>query len=138
MIIYADGGCRGNPGIGAWAYFTGESSDTGFELYTTNNQMELTAVIKALESLDSFDDVEIRTDSQYVVNICNLWRHSWKKNGWKKSDGQPVKNLDLIQKLDSILEGKNIKFTWVKGHSRNIGNDFVDKLLNKTMDKNSP
>ena len=140
VVIYTDGGCRGNPGIGAWAYIlidphTKRSVErAGAELNTTNNRMELQAVLGALQSLRrSGLSLLICSDSQYTIKSCSQWLPSWKKNGWKRKAG-PLKNIDLMQAIDAELPRHNITWKWVKGHAGDPGNEHVDALLNQSMD----
>lgn len=134
IVIYADGASKGNPGRGGWGVFM-THSEVVTELFggatdVTNNQMELTAVIKALEVADKSLSVLIRTDSKYVIDGATKWVHGWKKNGWKASKGE-VKNKELWQELDSwLVRHKSVVFEWVKGHSGDIGNDRADALAN--------
>ena len=136
IIIYTDGACSGNPGNGGWgALVIKENNETelyGGEHFTTNNKMELTAVIKALEFIgDVTVPVEIYTDSQYVKNGITDWIFGWKKNGWRNSQKQPVKNKELWEKLD-LLSGKlNISWNWVKGHNGHPENERVDELARR-------
>lgn len=135
VIIYADGASKGNPGKGGWGVFMTQKDNVtelhGGENNVSNNQMEITAVIKALEIADKSLRVLIRTDSQYVVSGCTKWVHGWIKNGWKSSTGDTVKNKDLWEKLYSFLtQHSNITFQWVKGHSGDAGNDRADELAN--------
>ncbi len=132
VIIYTDGACSGNPGKGGWGalLISGENRREiyGGELSTTNNKMELTAVIEALKLLKYKCDVEVWTDSQYVKNGITEWIFGWKKNGWKNSQKQPVKNKDLWVKLDELSSFHNVSWHWVKGHNGHIENERVDEL----------
>ncbi|MDR0637844.1 MAG: ribonuclease HI [Spirochaetaceae bacterium] len=141
--IYTDGGCSGNPGPGGWAFvmFT-EGGTTSFEKNggepaTTNNRMELTAVIKALERLSSLggsiDGVTVFTDSQYVQKGISEWIAGWKRNGWITSTKQPVKNADLWKKLDALAAGYPICWKWVKGHAGNPLNERCDALVQQAI-----
>ena len=135
MKIYTDGACKKNPGKGGWAFVVVEEdemthSDSGHEKLTTNNRMEMTAVIRALE-YSSSTSVEIYTDSKYVYDGINSWIKKWKKNNWKTSLGKDVLNEDLWKEMD-ILNSVNIKWHWVKGHSGDKWNDVVDKLASDT------
>ena len=132
IIIYTDGACSGNPGPGGWGALL-INGDERTELYggdknTTNNQMELTAVIKALEFVGGKKNIELWTDSQYVKNGITEWIVSWKKNGWKNSQKKAVKNKELWMKLDELNESKNISWNWVKGHNGHVENERVDEL----------
>ena len=132
VIIYTDGACSGNPGKGGWGalLICGEKRREihGGEQDTTNNKMELRAVIEALSLLKYKCDVEVWTDSQYVKNGITEWIFGWKKNGWKNSQKQPVKNKDLWVKLDELCSLHNISWNWVKGHNGHIENERVDEL----------
>jgi ribonuclease HI len=134
VTIYTDGACKGNPGPGGWGalliFRDRERELFGGEPATTNNRMEMTAVIRALESLKRACDVDLYTDSQYVRNGIKSWIHGWKKNGWKTSDRKPVKNEDLWRELDALAARHNIRWHWVKGHAENPGNLRADALAN--------
>lgn len=136
--IYADGACKGNPGVGGWGarLSTGERVRElyGGEPATTNNRMELTAVIRALEALKRPCRARIHTDSQYVQLGISRWIHSWKKNGWKTADRKPVKNADLWRELDELAQKHEIEWVWVKGHAGNEGNERADALANLGAD----
>lgn len=141
MVIeaYTDGACRGNPGPGGWGCViikNGEVSKlNGFETSTTNNRMELQAAISALEYLSNEPSFSITTDSQYVRLGITQWIHQWQKNNWKTSNRQPVKNMDLWQKLLALSEGKKIDWHWVKGHSGHAQNEMADHLANMAIDE---
>ncbi len=138
VVMYTDGGSRGNPGIGAWGVFIDGDKKielSGFEEMTTNNRMELTAAIEGLSYLDDDISVSLYTDSKYVKDGITKWIKNWKSNGWKTSAKKPVKNLDLWKKLDIEVERCVVEWRWVKGHSGNNGNDIADDLCNKEMDK---
>ena len=131
-MIYTDGACSGNPGPGGWGailmYGKSKKELSGGEVSTTNNRMELTAVIKALEALKEPCEVMLYTDSQYVANAINLgWLESWKSKGWKRKGGE-VKNLDLWITLVPLLEKHKVTFEWVKGHADNEYNNRCDEL----------
>lgn len=131
--IYTDGACSGNPGIGGWGcilrYKQTQKELSGGALETTNNRMELTAVIEALKALKTSCNVTLYTDSQYVMKGITEWLESWKKNGWKtKSKKNEVKNIDLWQALDALISKHEIRFVWVKGHNGDEGNERVDAL----------
>lgn len=132
VIIYTDGACSGNPGRGGWGavllYGRHRKEINGGDENTTNNKMELTATIKALETLRKKCDVEIHTDSNYVKNGITVWIKSWKTNGWKNSKKQPVKNKDLWQKLDELNQKHNVSWHWVKAHADNELNNRADEL----------
>jgi ribonuclease HI len=137
--IYADGGCRGNPGPGGWGVvlLSGgvEKELWGGESHTTNNRMELTAVIRALEALKRPTTAQVHTDSQYVQKGINEWIHNWKRNGWRTADKKPVKNADLWQILDALARQHEIKWLWVRGHAGNPGNERADQLANRGIDE---
>ncbi|MEL0055967.1 MAG: ribonuclease HI [Methylophilaceae bacterium] len=138
--IYTDGACKGNPGIGGWGALLvhNEQSIEIFdgELETTNNRMELKAVIEALNHATSMnDDVQIYTDSSYVQKGIQEWIHNWKKNGWRSSNKKPVKNQDLWQKLDTLNSSLNVEWFWVKGHAGHPGNERADFLANEGVKK---
>jgi ribonuclease HI len=139
VTIYTDGACKGNPGPGGWgallAWSGHEKELCGGEAHTTNNRMELTAVIRALESLRRDCDVEIYTDSQYVKNGIETWIHGWKRNGWKTSDRKPVKNAELWRELDELARRHRISWHWVKGHNDHPGNDRADALANRGVEQ---
>jgi ribonuclease HI len=134
VTIYTDGACKGNPGPGGWGAllaWSGHAKELcGGEPHTTNNRMELTAVIRALESLTRSCDVEVYTDSQYVKNGIQSWIHGWKKNGWKTADRKPVKNAELWRELDAQSQRHRISWHWVRGHDGHPGNERADALAN--------
>jgi len=136
--IYTDGACRGNPGPGGWAallsYGEREKELSGAEPLTTNNRMELTAVIRALEALKRPSELRIFTDSEYVRRGITEWIKSWKTRGWKTADRKPVKNQDLWERLDALTAGHQIEWRWVKGHAGIPGNERVDRLANEAID----
>jgi ribonuclease HI len=133
--IFTDGACKGNPGPGGWGailrYGEHERELFGGERDTTNNRMELTAVIKALESLKRVCRIELYTDSQYVRNGITVWMRDWKRRGWKTADRKPVKNQDLWQRLDELAAGHEIHWHWVKGHAGHPENERADELANR-------
>jgi ribonuclease HI len=135
VTIYTDGACKGNPGPGGWGAFLAwrdhEKELFGGEPATTNNRMEMTAVIRALGSLTRGCEVDLYTDSQYVKNGIQSWIHGWKKNGWKTSDRKPVKNADLWRELDVLVAQHKIRWHWVKGHADDPGNERADALANR-------
>ncbi|BAS68004.1 ribonuclease HI [Bathymodiolus septemdierum thioautotrophic gill symbiont] len=140
ILIYTDGGCRGNPGVGGWGvwlrYKGAEKKLKGAEKDTTNNRMELTAAIKALEALKSDEiEVDLYTDSKYVMNGINDWIVNWKKKNWKTAGKRLVKNVDLWQKLDTLNAKYSVNWHWVKGHSDDKGNDMADLLANQAMNE---
>lgn len=133
VVLYTDGACSGNPGNGGYAsiliYNGFEKVISGSERDTTNNRMELTAVIKGLEALKEPCSVSVYTDSQYIVSAFNMgWINDWVKRGWKTADKSPVKNVDLWQSLLSLLEKHLVNFVKVKGHSDNAYNNRCDKI----------
>ena len=139
-MIYTDGACRGNPGPGGWGVYVSEgdiepNSYCGGEWDTTNNRMELTAAIKAIELVDKDQQLVLYTDSQYVKQGIGQWIANWKRNGWKTSARKPVKNVDLWQQLDVQCERVAVEWRWVKGHSGDIGNERADALANKGIDR---
>lgn len=131
--IYTDGACSGNPGKGGWAavlvYGSKEKEISGSDKNTTNNRMELTAVIQALKALKEPCEVTLTTDSKYVCDAINKkWVYSWKKNNWKKSDKKPALNVDLWQELLELLNNHTVNFVWVKGHDGHKYNERCDRL----------
>lgn len=138
--IYTDGACSGNPGPGGWGavlvYNGNEKQLSGSEKNTTNNRMELTAVIMALNALNQPCEVKLTTDSKYVCDAINKsWVYSWRKNGWKKSDKKPALNVDLWKELLSLLEKHEVEFIWVKGHNGHKYNEICDALAVKEYQK---
>jgi ribonuclease HI len=135
VTIYTDGACKGNPGPGGWGalivWRDHEKELCGGEAATTNNRMELTAVIRALEALRRGCDVELYTDSQYVKNGIESWIHTWKKNGWKTADRKPVKNAELWRELDALAAAHRVRWHWVRGHNDHPGNERADALANR-------
>ena len=133
--IYADGACKGNPGPGGWGVLLRaggrEKEMFGGEAQTTNNRMELTAVIEGLRSLKERSTVRVYTDSQYVQKGISEWIHSWKKRGWLTSDKKPVKNVDLWKTLDEAAQQHQVSWHWVKGHAGHPENERADALANK-------
>ena len=136
--IYTDGACKGNPGPGGWGAWLkwGMHSKElfGGEAQTTNNRMELTAVIEALGTLNRPCKIRLHTDSQYVKNGISVWIHDWKRRGWRTADKKPVKNEDLWRKLDGAVQGHDIEWIWVKGHAGDPGNERADGLANKGVE----
>jgi ribonuclease HI len=136
---WTDGACRGNPGPGGWGVLLRSAGHErelrGAELLTTNNRMELTAAIMALESLKRPCSVDIYTDSQYVRGGITEWLAGWKKNGWRTSGRQPVKNQDLWQALEAAAARHEVRWHWVKGHSGHPENDRADALANEAIDE---
>lgn len=139
VIVFTDGGCRGNPGPGGWGallrFGDHEKEIYGYEAETTNNRMELMAAIRSLELLSRECAVVLTTDSQYVRQGITEWMEGWKKRGWKTAAKKPVKNKDLWQRLDEAVQQHNIDWQWVKGHSGHEGNERADDLANRAMDE---
>ena len=137
--IFTDGACRGNPGPGGWGAIlrlgTVEKELWGGEPATTNNRMEMTAVIRALEALKRPLRVRLHTDSQYVVKGISEWIHGWRRNGWKTSDKKPVKNADLWQEIDRLNNDHRIDWIWVRGHAGHAENERADALANRGIDE---
>jgi ribonuclease HI len=137
--MYADGACRGNPGPGGWGVLlrTGGRERTlhGGAPATTNNRMELTAVIRGLEALKRPCRVQLYTDSQYVQKGITQWIHDWKRRGWRTADKKPVKNVDLWQELDALAQRHVVSWHWVKGHAGHDGNERADALANRGIDE---
>jgi len=135
VTLYTDGACKGNPGKGGWGvlmrYGSHEKELFGGEAHTTNNRMELTAIIQGLAALKRPCAVVIYTDSQYVKNGMEQWIHGWKKNGWKTASKQPVKNEDLWQQLDRLAAQHQIQWQWVRGHAGHAENERADALANQ-------
>ena len=135
VFLYTDGACKGNPGKGGWGvlmrYGSHEKELFGGEAHTTNNRMELTAIIQGLAALKRPCAVVIYTDSQYVKNGMEKWIHGWKKNGWKTAAKQPVKNEDLWQQLDQLAAQHQIQWQWVRGHAGHAENERADALANQ-------
>jgi ribonuclease HI len=139
VFIFTDGGCRGNPGVGGWGallrFGKTEKMLRGSEPDTTNNRMELTAVIRALEAIKRPVPIRVTTDSKYVKNGITEWIHNWKRNGWKTSARKPVKNTDLWQELDALVQEHEVEWAWIKGHSGHRENEIADELANLAMDE---
>ncbi len=133
--VYTDGACKGNPGVGGWGVLLRVGTRTrelcGGEAHTTNNRMELTAVIRALEALKRQCRVKLHTDSKYVQQGITAWIHDWKKRGWKTAARKPVKNEDLWRRLDELAQRHEIEWLWVKGHAGHDGNERADELANR-------
>jgi ribonuclease HI len=138
VSIYSDGACKGNPGPGGWGALLvaggRERELFGGEAHTTNNRMELLAVIRALEALTRHCEINLYTDSQYVKNGIETWIHGWKRNGWKTADRKPVKNADLWHELDALAKQHTIRWHWVRGHNAHPGNERADALANRGVD----
>lgn len=141
VTIYTDGGCRGNPGPGAWAAVLtcdGVRKElSGFEPETTNNRMELTAAIRALEALNRRTRVELYTDSQYVRQGITEWMDGWIARGWKRGKNEPVKNRDLWEQLNELAAAHDVEWHWVRGHAGNVENQRCDDLVNEVMDEHA-
>jgi ribonuclease HI len=137
VVIHTDGACSGNPGPGGWGavlqYGSTVKELKGGAPETTNNRMELTAAIEALNALKRPVEVELHTDSVYVKDGLNKWLPGWKKNGWRTADKKPVKNLELWQALDSAVQRHTIDWRWVKGHNGDAMNERADELANEGM-----
>tara|TARA_B100001063_G_C16504720_1_gene423831 strand:+ start:13 stop:450 length:438 start_codon:yes stop_codon:yes gene_type:complete len=137
--IYTDGACRGNPGKGGWGVLLrfGEAEKTlyGGEELTTNNRMELTAVIKGLAALNKPCSVLVTTDSKYVLSGMTEWMPNWKKRNWKTASKKPVLNVDLWQQLDAQVQQHEVSWEWVKGHSGHLENELADQLANQGIDE---
>lgn len=137
--VYADGACRGNPGPGGWGVVLRaglrEKELWGGEAHTTNNRMELTAAIRALEALTRPCRVALYTDSQYVRNGITTWLVDWKRRGWRTADRKPVKNQDLWERLDQLSAQHQVDWHWVKGHAGHPGNERADALANRGVDE---
>jgi ribonuclease HI len=138
VVIYTDGACKGNPGPGGWGAFLrwGEHEKElfGGEASTTNNRMELTAVIQALASLKRDCAVAVYTDSEYVKNGITTWIHNWKKRGWRTADNKPVKNQELWQQLEAQVAQHRVQWHWVRGHNGDPGNERADALANRGVE----
>jgi ribonuclease HI len=139
VTIYTDGACKGNPGRGGWgAWLSADGHEKelfGGESLTTNNRMELTAVIEALSSLKRSCEVTIYTDSEYVRKGITEWIHGWKQRGWKTADKKPVKNVELWQRLDALRDLHQVHWRWVRGHAGDPGNERADALANRGCEK---
>ena len=140
ITIYTDGSCLGNPGRGGWGailiYKEHQKKISGSEKDTTNNRMEMQAVIMALKTLKKSSEIKIYTDSKYVMDGITKWIFGWKKNGWRNSNRQAVKNSDLWQELDLEVSRHKIDWHWVKGHCGNHFNEIVDELARSAAEKN--
>ena len=138
VIMYTDGACRGNPGPGGWGAlitFEGSTKEVfGGKLDVTNNQMELSAAIEGLAALTEPCNVDLFTDSKYVMDGITQWIHNWKKNNWRTAAKKDVKNKELWQKLDELINFHLVQWHWVKGHSGDEGNEMADLLANKGID----
>ncbi len=138
VVIYSDGACKGNPGPGGWGALMQagghEKELWGGERATTNNRMELTAVIEALATLKRPCKVAVYTDSEYVKNGITTWIHGWKKRGWLTADKKPVKNVELWQRLEALAGGHQVSWHWVRGHNGHPGNERADALANRGVE----
>lgn len=145
LVAFTDGGCRGNPGPGGWGFLlvdvpTHSALERwGGEAHTTNNRMELTAALRALEAITREGQrVEVRSDSRYLVDMCTTWMRAWKARGWKRREkgkwtGE-IQNLDLVQALDALQARHDVRWVWVRGHAGVAGNEHVDRLANQATD----
>jgi ribonuclease HI len=137
VVIYTDGACSGNPGPGGWGAILISGAHRkeikGGEAVTTNNRMELTAAISALEALKRPSHVDIHTDSEYVQKGISLWIHGWKRKGWKTASGSPVKNADLWQRLEAAQLPHEVRWHWVRGHAGHLENERADELAREGM-----
>jgi len=137
VTIYTDGACSGNPGPGGWGalliFADNEKELSGGDSETTNNRMELTAAIEGLKALNRRCQVDLYTDSTYVKDGITKWIHNWKRNGWRNASKKPVKNADLWQALDDLVQTQDVTWHWVKGHAGEPGNERADQLANKGM-----
>ena len=138
MTIYTDGACSGNPGPGGWGallqFGEHERELKGGERNTTNNRMELTAAIAALETLKRTCKVHLHTDSTYLRDGMTSWIHNWKRNGWRTTAKKPVKNVDLWLRLDEAIQSHDIEWHWIKGHAGDPGNEAADALARQGLD----
>ena len=137
--IFTDGACKGNPGMGGWGallqFGKKEKEINGYKSFTTNNIMELMAVIEALKTVRDPSEIEITTDSKYVKNGITNWIFNWKKNGWKTASKKTVKNKELWVELDNLIQKHSITWKWVKGHSGHEENERADRLANRAIEQ---
>jgi ribonuclease HI len=138
VVVYTDGACKGNPGPGGWGallrWKEHEKELFGGERDTTNNRMELTAVIQALSALKTRCRVAVYTDSEYVKNGITTWIHNWKQRGWRTADKKPVKNMELWQRLEALAAQHDVQWHWVRGHDGDPGNERADALANRGVE----
>jgi ribonuclease HI len=141
LVAFTDGGCRGNPGVGAWAFLLVDCASrkalecADGEPETTNNRMEMSAAIQALRAVKKpRGSILLLSDSKYLIGCCTEWMAGWKANGWKRKGG-PLKNLDLLKQLDELITKHRVEWRWVAGHSGHDGNEHVDRLANEAMDR---
>ena len=141
VLVFADGACKGNPGPGGWGAIlrigTHEKEICGGERQTTNNRMELTAVIRALASLKRHCNVKVYTDSQYVQKGISEWLPQWKRRGWRTAGRKPVKNEDLWRELDGLAQKHKVEWHWVRGHAGHVENERADALANRGVESAS-
>ena len=139
IVIYTDGACRGNPGPGGWGallrYDEHEKTLSGYVEQTTNNRMELTAAIRALQALKESQNVHVFTDSTYVKQGITVWIVDWKKRNWKTTNRKEVKNADLWKELDLLCLNHSVRWSWVRGHSGDEGNEVADMLATSAIDE---
>ena len=139
VVITTDGACKGNPGPGGWAailQWNGtEKTLSGAEMGTTNNRMEMTAALRALEAMKKPADITLVTDSRYLLEGMTQWIHGWKRNGWRTADKKPVKNVELWQRLDAARSSHQVEWHWVKGHSGHPENERADQLARDEIAK---
>ena len=139
--VFTDGACRGNPGPGGWAAVVREAGDerelSGFDAQTTNNRMELTAAIEALASLPEGAEAKVTSDSRYVIDGITKWVIGWKRKNWRKSDGKPVLNQELWQRLDAEVARRKVAWAWVEGHTGHPENERCDELANIEIDRHT-
>ncbi len=139
VVVHTDGACRGNPGPGGWGAILASNGHEkelyGAERDTTNNRMELMAAIRAIEALKRPCDVTLTTDSEYLKKGVTQWLAQWKRRGWKTADKKPVKNIDLWQRLEQAIDGHQLHWKWIKGHSGHLENERADQLANRAIDE---
>ncbi|MEE8210843.1 MAG: ribonuclease HI [Acidiferrobacterales bacterium] len=139
VVVHTDGACRGNPGPGGWGAILASNGHEkelyGAERDTTNNRMELMAAIRAIEALKRPCDVTLTTDSEYLKKGVTQWLAQWKRRGWKTADKKPVKNIDLWQRLEQAIDGHQLHWKWIRGHSGHPENERADQLANRAIDE---